>query len=214
MYMKEKVINIIKNNDLLVPKLLLSNYKKLKLTSDELILLIYIINDRDVTFNPKKISTELELNLEEVMNLFESLITKDILKLDNKKIDGIITENINLDELYIKLSHLVISESEEEQPSTIYDKFEEKFGRTLSPMEYAIIGGWQDLNYSDELILMALDEAVYNGVYKLNYIDKILFEWNKKGIKSREDKIKNDTEFKNRKSEKKELLDYNWLEDE
>ena len=61
---------------------------------------------------------------------------------------------------------------------------------------------------------MALDEAVYNGVYKLNYIDKILFEWNKKGIKSREDKIKNDTEFKNRKSEKKELLDYNWLEDE
>ena len=52
--MKEKVINIIKNNDLLVPKLLLSNYKKLKLTSDELILLIYIINDRDVTFNPKK----------------------------------------------------------------------------------------------------------------------------------------------------------------
>ena len=81
-------------------------------------------------------------------------------------------------------------------------------------MEYAIIGGWLDLNYSEEIILLALDEAVYNGVYKLNYIDKILYEWNKKGIKNKEDKIKNDTEFKSKKIEKKELIDYNWLEDE
>lgn len=211
--MKEKVINIIKANDLLIPKLLISNYKKLKLTSDELVLLIYIMNNKDLTFNPKEISNELEFNLEEIMTMFENLIMKDILKLENKKINGIIVENINLDSLYNKLSCFVINE-EETKETTIYDVFEEKFGRTLSPMEYAIIGGWLDLNYAEETIVMALDEAIYNGVYKLNYIDKILFEWNKKGIKNKEDKIKNDTEFKNKKIEKRELLDYNWLEDE
>lgn len=211
--MKEKVINIIKNNDLLVPKLLICNYKKLKLTNDELILLIYIMNDKENIFNPKKISNELEFNLEEIMNLFESLITKDILKLENKKINGMIVENINLDGLYNKMCNLIIIEEEPKQ-TTIYDTFEEKFGRTLSPMEYAIIGGWLDLNYTEELILMALDEAIYNGVYKLNYIDKILFEWNKKGIKNKDDKAKNDLEFSHKKNEKKELLDYNWLEDE
>jgi len=211
--MKEKVINVIKNNDLLIPKLLICNYKKLKLTSEELILLIYIINDKELVFNPKKISNEIEFNLEEIMTLFESLITKDILKLDNKKINGMIVENINLDGLYNKMCNLIIIE-EEPKETTIYDTFEEKFGRTLSPMEYAIIGGWLDLNYTEELILMALDEAIYNGVYKLNYIDKILFEWNKKGIKNKEDKSKNDLEFSHKKNEKKELIDYNWLEDE
>ncbi len=212
--MKEKVINLIKNSNISVPKLLLCNYKELKITEKELILLIYLINEKDLTFNPKEISRELNSNLEDIMNLFESLINSGLIKLENKKVNGARTEIINLDELYIKLSHLVIVEEEVEKESTIYDVFEEKFGRTLSPMEYAIIGGWLDLNYSEEIILLALDEAVYNGVYKLNYIDKILYEWNKKGIKSKEDKIKNDTEFKSKKVEKKELIDYNWLEDE
>lgn len=212
--MKEKVINLIKNSSLSVPKLLLVNYKQLKITEKELIILIYIINEKDMTFNPKKVSKELNENLEEIMNIYGSLITKDLLKIDNIKINGMRVEQMNFDELYNKMSHLIINEEEPVKQTTIYDKFEEKFGRTLSPMEYAIIGGWLDLDYSEEIILLALDEAIYNGVYKLNYIDKILFEWNKKGIKNKEDKLKNDTEFKNKKVEKKELVDYNWLEDE
>lgn len=211
--MKEKVINLIKNSNIMVPKLLLCNYRELNINEKELILLIYLINEKDLTFNPKEISKELNIDLEELMNLFESVINKGLIKLDNKKINGVRTEIINLDEVYIKLSHLVIIE-EEKKESTIYDSFEEKFGRTLSPMEYAIIGGWLDLNYSEEIIILALEEAIYNGVYKLNYIDKILYEWNKKGIKNKEDKLKNDTEFKTKKVEKKELIDYNWLEDE
>lgn len=212
--MKEKVINLIKDSSLSVPKLLLTNYKTLKITEKELIVLIYVINEKDVTFNPKKISKDLNDSLEEIMNIFESLITKDLIKIDCKKVNEMRVELINLDELYIKLSHLIINEEEQVKETTIYDKFEEKFGRTLSPMEYAIIGGWLDLDYTEEVILLALDEAIYNGVYKLNYIDKILFEWNKKGIKNKEDKIKNDTAFKAKKEEKKELIDYNWLEDE
>ena len=38
--------------------------------------------------------------------------------------------------------------------------------------------------------MAALKEAVYNGVPNLRYIDKILYEWNRKGFKTPED-IKN-----------------------
>lgn len=208
--MKEKVVNLIKDSNFYIPKLLLFNYKKLNISELELIVLIYLINEKDLTFNPKKVSFDLDIQLEETLNIFESIINKDLIKIDNKKIDNVRTEIINLDELYTKLSYLIM-ENEEVKNNTIYDIFEEKIGRTLSPMEFAIIGGWLELNYSEELILLALDEAIYNGVYKLNYIDKILYDWNRKGIKNKEDKIKNETEFKKNKDNKKEIVDYDWL---
>lgn len=210
--MKEKVINLIKDSNVTFPKLLLFNYTKLNINEKELVILIYLFNEKDLTFNPKKISSDLNYNLEEVMNLFETLISKNLIKLENKKVNGVRTEKVSLDELYLKLSYFVMDE-EEKKETTIYDVFEEKFGRTLSPMEYTIIGGWLELGYSEELVLLALDEAIYNGVYKLNYIDKILYEWNRKGIKNKTDRLKYDTEFKKAKSEKKELVDYNWLDE-
>lgn len=213
--MQEKVISLLKDSVVNLPRLLLLNYKKLKIEEQELIILIYIINDKDMTFNPKKISYEFDESLEKIMKIFESLMSKDIIKLELVKVNNVRTEIINIDSLYTKLSHLIILEEEKEvEETTVYSVFEEKLGRTLSPMEYTIIGGWVELGYSEELILLALDEAIYNGVYKLNYIDKILYEWNKKGIKDKEDKLKNETDFKIKKTEKKELYDYNWLEDE
>ena len=210
--MQEKVVNLIKDNNIVIPKLLLYNYKSMNISELELIILIYLINLNDLTFNPKDVSNKLNIDLEEVMNIFESLTSKDLISIDSKKINNVRTEEINLDRLYLKLSYLIMDE-EEPKESSIYDVFEEKFGRTLSPMEYAIIGGWLDLDYSEEMILLALDEAVYNGVFKLNYIDKILYEWNKKGIKTKENKLKNDDEFRKNKKDKKELVDYNWLDE-
>ena len=95
----------------------------------------------------------------------------------------------------------------------IYSEFEQEFGRTLSPIEYELIGSWRDIN-SDEIITLALKEAVYNGVNNLRYIDKILHEWNKKGLKTKEAIMKDKMTFANKKVEKKELFDYDWLNEE
>ena len=105
----------------------------------------------------------------------------------------------------------------EEQKETIYDTFEKEFGRTLSPMEYQIINAWQDNNIEVETILLALKEAVYNGVNNLRYIDRILSEWSKKGIKTKEDLDKDKANFIKKKSinvETVEQSDYDWLNDE
>ena len=96
--------------------------------------------------------------------------------------------------------------------TNIFETYETELGRALSPTEYEIINSWLDSGYSEELILLALKEAVYNGVSNFRYIDRIIFEWAKKGIKNKDDVEKNRKEFKKSK-ENKELFDYDWLND-
>ncbi|MBP3765895.1 MAG: DnaD domain protein [Bacilli bacterium] len=212
--MKDKIRDLIISGTYSIPKLLLSNYKELKINESELILLIYLLNEKNLEFNPAKISSDLNIELTSVMTSIDNLTKNNIISLSIIKENGIRKDVINLDNLYDKLLYLVINEDNKEKETDIYSTFETEFGRTLAPMEYEIISSWIDTGYSKELIVAALKEAVYNGVFKLNYIDKILFEWNKKGIKNPTDIEKNKVEFKNKKEEKKELYDYNWLEDE
>ncbi len=58
-----------------------------------------------------------------------------------------------------------------------------EFGRTLSNTDFEIINAWIESGFSEELIEAALKEAVYNGALTLRYVDKVLYEWNRKGIK-------------------------------
>ena len=212
--MPEKVMDLIKNGNFTFPKILLFNYQELKINESQLILLIYLMNLKDTEFNPNNITKDLKMPLTDVLTNIDVLTNLNLIKIDLRKIDGVRHEFINIDQLYEKLLYLVINEEKEEIPSNIFSTFETDFGRTLAPMEYEIINSWIDSGYSEELIIAALKEAVYNGVFKLNYIDKILYEWGKKGIKSIQDIEKEKTKFQSKKEEKKELYDYNWLEDE
>lgn len=201
--MTSKVIELIKNGSISFPRLLLTNYKKLKITDKEFIILIYLINNNE--FDPERISNDLNLKIDDTLKLIDSLSKKDILKIETTT-DKVCEEYINLDELYNKLALLIINEKEEKQV-TIYDKFEKEFARTLSPIEYEIIGAWLDSNYSEQMIESALKEAIYNGVTNLKYIDKILSEWKRKGIKTKEDIQKQ----KHNTKPKKEVFEYDWL---
>ena len=207
-------MDLIKNGNFTFPKILLFNYQELKINESQLILLIYLMNLKDTEFNPNNITKDLKMSLTDVLTNIDVLTNLNLIKIDLRKIDGVRHEFINIDQLYEKLLYLVINEEKEEIPSNIFSTFETEFGRTLAPMEYEIINSWIDSGYSEELIIAALKEAVYNGVFKLNYIDKILYEWGKKGIKSIQDIEKEKTKFQSKKEEKKELYDYNWLEDE
>ena len=205
-----KVIELIQNNPFYIPNILLKNYRKLNISDSELIILIYLINT-DNSFNPKLIAKDLNFNLNEVMDIISSLTEKDILKIDivNKKVRE---EIINLEGLYKKLGFVVINGEIKEDKKNIFDIFEKEFARTLSPMEYEHISRWQD-EYNDELILLALKEAVFNGVNNIRYIDKILIEWNRKGIKNEQDII-NDRKNVQSKKQTKKLFDYDWLNEQ
>ncbi len=212
--MMEKIINLLKENTMQIPKLLLLNYKKFGCNEKDLIVLIYLYNEKDVSFNPKKISDGLNITLPEVLESIDHLSTNGILSIQLRKNNGVREEQIVLDGLYEKMAYLILNEEEQENKSkTIYDLFEQEFGRTLSPMEYEIIGGWRDAGFEQDVIVLALKEATYNGVSNLRYIDKILYEWKKKGIHTKEDIEKDRASYQNKKIEKKELFDYDWLND-
>ncbi len=211
--MLDKVIELLKESNIQVPRILFTSYKDMKLTDQELIMICYLLNT-NLVLNPKQISLDLKIELPEVFELISSLEGKDILKIETYQNKNIREEALNFDGLYNKLAFLIVNEKKEVEESTnVFDLFEKEFGRTLSPMEYEIINGWKEVNFKEELIIAALKEAIYNGVSNLRYIDKILYEWKKKGIQTKEDVERNKLEFKQAKEVKSELYDYDWLND-
>ena len=205
-----QIIELLKSINYQVSKELLFNYRKLNITDSEFIILVYLINQSSDIYNPKQIGNDLKLEINNVLELINSLCEKNIIKIEVKKLNNIRSEVINLNSLYEKLA-FALTEVEEVNDSNLYSVFETEFGRTLSPMEFEIINGWVDNGYSEELIKLALKEATYNGVSNLRYIDKIIYEWGKKGIKNKEDVENNRKQFKNTTSNKKDLFDYDWL---
>lgn len=206
--MTGKIIDILKNGSIVIPKTLLTNYKKLKITDKELIVLIYLINNSE--FDPERIAKDLSLKPIEVLEIISNLSKKDVLKLESITTNNVCEEYVSLDELYNKLALLLIEDKKEPKKTNIYDIFEKEFGRTLSPMEYEIIGAWIQSDFKEETIILALKEATYNGVSNLRYIDKILYEWKKKGIKTKADIDKENEKFKKKKTNS-EVFDYDWL---
>jgi DNA replication protein len=212
--MTEKIITLIEKGDYKIPYILFKNYKTLGLNEKDLVVLIHLINEPPV-FNPKQMSEELMMPLPEVMMEIDMLCSKEFISLEMKETQ-VKEEYISLSPLYKKLAYFTTSSEipKEEAKINIYDLFEKEFSRTLSPMEYEIITTWLNSGYTEELINLALKEAVYNGALNLRYVDKVLFEWKKKGIHDKTTYDKNKEQFQNSKKEirpKKELLDYDWL---
>lgn len=202
--MTEKVIDLLKNGYVVIPKLLLKNYRKLKITEKELLLLIILMDNCDF----ERMAKEVGMSSKEVLTLVSGLTQKDIIVLNSVTNNNVCDEYIALDNLYEKLALILMENKEENKSSNIFDTFEKEFARTLSPMEYEIIGAWIEAGFEEETIKLALKEAIYNGVTNLRYIDKILYEWKKKGIKSQKDiaNVKKGEQSKN-----EEVFDYDWL---
>ncbi len=215
--MPTEILNkVIKEKTYNVPSFILKNYEKLNLTAEEVLVLIVLYNHYGkISYDINKLLEEINLEKYKLMQLISSLEEKKIISIDlitNSK--GLKEEYISLELLYDKIVNIYLDVKEKTNESAdIYSAFEKELGRTLSPMEYEIIKGWVMDKFSDELIILALKEAVYNGVNNLRYIDKVLYGWRKKNIKNKQDIIKDKEKFKNRQKENVEVFDYNWLDE-
>ena len=207
----DQILEALKGKYYQIPQILLFNYRKLGLNELELVIIMYILNDSDTNYNPKKISNDLDIDVKKILEVINNLVEKGFLSVELIKVNNVRNEVINLDLMYEKLAFIVMKKDIKRETS-IFETYETELGRALSPTEYEIINSWLDSGYSEELILLALKEAVYNGVSNFRYIDRIIFEWAKKGIKNKEDVERNRKEFKKSK-ENKELFDYDWLND-
>lgn len=204
---------LIKEKDYTFKKLLFKLIKDFDLSLEELLLLVYFINQDKPVFDIKRISLITYLSSNEIMSAFSSLTGKGLVSIKTSKEDGKITEVIDITNTYRAMVSDININIKKQATTNIYTIFEKEFGRPLSPVEYEIIKAWITSGISEEFIKGALKEAVFNNVRNLRYIDKILSEWEKKGFKS-VDEVDSYLKKKESNNPKQELFDYNWLEDE
>ena len=215
--MNEVVTNILKEQPIIIPKVLLKYYKKLNITEEELIILICIINKGNkIVYDPGLFTEEIGMQPYKAMQILNDLSEKAIIEIKvENNLSGKKEEYIYLDLLYNKLFNIIIDKNHEATINTdLFTLFETELGRTISPMEVEIIKEWLHDGNSEELIKEALKEAIYNNARNLKYIDRILFNWRTKGIKTKKDILEEKKNYRKTVKPKEPIYDYNWLEDE
>ena len=202
----EQIINLIKSRSIVIPRILLNNYRVLNITEEELIVIIVIMSYGDhVLYNPEEFAKEINTSKQNIMKIISTLGNKNMLTIDMEKKNYKTYEYISLDLLYEKLANMVYDGDDKEIDTSIFTIFENELGRMLSPMEYEKIKEWITSGNSEELIGAALKEAVMNGINNFNY--------KKKGYKSKNDIVR-DKEKYHSKKEKVEVYDTDWLNEQ
>lgn len=214
--MDDKIIDLLKLRPIIIPRILLNNYRLFNITDSEFIVIMVLLSYGDkITYNPEEFAREVRMSKHEVMSIIDSLCDKNIISLVVEKVNKKTYEYLSMELLYQKLFNIVANDDKsekEEIDNSIFSVFEKELGRTLSPMEFEQIKEWITSGNSNELIICALREAVLNGVGNLRYIDSILNDWRKKGYRKQED-VKKDREIYRSKKSKVEVFDTDWLND-
>ncbi len=203
------------NKKLVAETVFIKEALKNNLSLQEFLLLLFFDNSFDLVFDMKVIAKTINMSEDEVLIAYGNLINKKLIKVVADK-DGFgkVTEKVSLDNFYNEIKSNYKNEEKQEVKTDIFSKFENTFGRTLSNIDYEIINAWMEKGFSEELILEALREAEYNGVLNLRYIDKILYEWNRKGFKTVEDVNKRFNELESTPIFESSVLDYDWLHEQ
>ena len=181
-----------------------------KLDLNEFLVMLSFINNDNKKLDIQNMVNYLNINEEQVMNSINSLMAKKLINIvSSKDENGKICDYIDIDGFSNLIEKNIGMSSSASTKNDIFSKFEKEYGRTLSSMEYELINGWIDSGFSEDMIILALKEAVYNGVTNFRYIDKVLFEWKKRGFKT----AKEVEDFLHSKEKKpsKELFDYDWI---
>ena len=198
--------NMFTSKDFVINSNIVKCISAIDITLDEFLLVLYFINI-SYYLDTKDIQEKLGFDEEKIFNTFTSLINKKYIEMVVTNNNGEVIEQIKLDPLYDRLA--LNKKTDSTNNKDIYAMFESELGRTLSSFEYEMINKWLEKGVSEETIKSALKEAVLNGVRSFKYIDKIVYEWSKKGIKN---KIKEEKQ-KEDKAEDDSILDFEWFDE-
>ena len=208
----EVIYNIIKNKDYIIRPFLFKIIKEYNLSINETLLIIYLSNQEHPVLDLKLINKITSLNNNEILEAFSTLTSKNLINTCISKDGDRVSEEISLEGIYKLAATNINKKINKDSEENIFSLFESEFNRKLTPMEYEFINEWINSGMSEELIKEALKEATYNGVSNLRYIDKIIYEWTKKGYKTVEDVNKNRYQ-KETKKENNDFFEYNWLDE-
>jgi DNA replication protein len=155
--------------DLSIERILLKEYRRLKLTMAEMSVLIalFSIYKKRKTFTIASISRRVDIGSDAIGNAVESLLEKGYVttKLESK--DGKEREIFDLDQALEKIENLLrqdeierLKERVENDIMSIIRLFEQGLGRSLYPYELENIRRWfEEKDFSSDQIIKAIEDA-------------------------------------------------------
>lgn len=213
--MKQSIHKVLKTKKFVVTDLLIKLSCEYDLNLNEFLVLMYLDNSYSDNFDLELMSSTLGLEPSTIMSAFNALMVKKLVTLDTSKdLDGRRIETVNLGRIYEDIEENTMKEIKEEEKENIFQIFEREFGKTISSYQVEIINGWLMAGFSEEIVIAALKEAVFNGAPNIRYIDAILREWQKNNIKTEEDVKQHLKNRRSRKENNTELFDCNWLDED
>lgn len=164
-------------------RLLLLRAKELGLSDNECHIVLLVMTLKDIGI--KTITPQLLLKYSDVSN---KQIDEILTTLVKKKWISNRLGSISIEEHVASwlLEEIEDSKAEQTQSMNVVEIFERELGRSLSPMELQTICEWQEsFGYQEDMIIMALKEAVKSQILSFRYIEGILNNWSKHGVKRR-----------------------------
>lgn len=205
--MKSSTYDWMKEGFTMVPNILFNRFHQLNLTSDEMLLVLYLLsqmNQSQSIEETTKIANQLGWTSSKLFSELNQLMDKNYLSIElvpdrnGKQTDHYSLRPFfeQLDEKYFQkvanqptnqlISKAKFTEDETfKETESLVMSFESEFGRMLTPLELETLNNWvaKD-NYQPALIKYALKEAVIHQAISLKYIDRILLTWEKKNIRT------------------------------
>ena len=171
-----------------------------------------------IPFDVNKLSLEFYTDTKKIMQYVSCLQKNKLIEIKVIKNDKNISEEfIYLDFFYEKITLGLLNGDDTikilDEKEEIFNLLQKEVGLQLSFVEIEIVKAW---NYDIDVIKEAINEAVKNNVASIRYIDKVLYSWSKKGIKTKEDIEKYQGGYKEKKDNdtKIDVFDYDWMEDD
>ena len=204
--------------------LLLENYKKLKISENELVVIFmidHLVGQGNPFITADLLSLKMSLDNKEIDALIADLLTRGFMEYTT--INGRTVTSLNplKEKLFSEFSFTVSKEAEiknnerlNNQLQNIFAAYEAELKRTLQPTEIATIREWVAMGHSDETIINALREALSQGKRSIKSVDKILLSWAKREELENEGKTAIQDDWTNNLEETIRIAKTPWLDDD
>ncbi|SDY88505.1 DNA replication protein [Evansella caseinilytica] len=179
-----------------MPSSFIKNYVQLGLSDQQMIVLMHIrqfAQEGNYFPTPTDLQQRMTIDQDQCAKILKELLKKGFLGIEEKQdADGRLSEAFSLQPLYEKvilyINHQSVGKekfSKQQEEGELFRRFEEEFSRPLSPMEVEMISMWLDQDkHEPKMVEAALREAVVSSKLNFRYIDRILYDWKRNGIKS------------------------------
>lgn len=204
--------------------LLLENYKKLRISENELAIIFmidHLVSQGNPFVTADLLSLKMTLDIKEIDALIANLLTRGFIEYVTIKGKTVTSLEPLKEKLFSEFSFTVSKESEAKNNSKINNElknifmtYENELNRPLLPAEISQIREWVSLGYTDETIINALKEALSQGKRSLRSVDKILLSWAKREDLESEGKTPINDDWSKNLEETIRIAKTPWLDDD